>query len=94
MRNSSYSEVRASIPTALLKEKWRVYEEVDLQSISENGSNRRADITVTDGSNGRGLILGSTIKIEKNIEQTVDVNEEKGCTYHQFIPHVFINQST
>ncbi|KAJ4447510.1 hypothetical protein ANN_09517 [Periplaneta americana] len=62
------------------KEMWEVYKEG--HCISDNGSNHRADIIAIDRSRGRGLILAPTIRMEKNTEQAMDVNEEKGVIYH------------
>ena len=85
LRNNRHHRVRSSIATALRKAKWEVYEEV--HCISEDGSNRRADIVAINRKTERGLILDPTVRMEQNVQQAIQVSEEKETIYRPCIPH-------
>lgn len=89
LRNNRHHRVRSALATCLRQQGWEVHEEV--HALSDNGSNRRADIIAIDRKIMKGVILDPTIRIERDSLQALEVDKEKKSIYEPCIPFLSIH---
>ncbi|KAJ4432095.1 hypothetical protein ANN_20709 [Periplaneta americana] len=87
LRNVRHHSVRSYIVSHLRKNKnLEVHEEV--HCISEDGSNRPADVVALNRRKKKAVILDPTVGFEKDVSQALAVDQEKQVIYRPCAPHL------
>ncbi|KAJ4441230.1 hypothetical protein ANN_11081 [Periplaneta americana] len=81
-----HHRVRHALATSLKTLNWEIHEEV--HCVSSNGSFRRADIIAINGRLKRALVLDTTIRFERNLNQANEVDIEKKSIYEPCLPYL------
>ncbi|KAJ4450739.1 hypothetical protein ANN_02169 [Periplaneta americana] len=84
--NARHHRVRQALAISLKTLNWKIHEEV--HCVSSDGSFRRADIIAINGRLKRALVLDPTIRFERNINQTTEVDIEKKTIYEPCLPYL------
>ena len=63
-----------------------IHEEIHV--ISEDDSHRRVDIVAIDRGARKGLVLGPTVRFERDVHQAAQVNQEKKAIYEPCLPYL------
>ena len=84
LRNNRHNRVRTSLANGLSKLGWDIFEE--RHCVSDDGSNRRADIIAINRNCHKAMTLDPTVRFERNCQQAIQVDEEKRSIYEPCIP--------
>ncbi|KAJ4435195.1 hypothetical protein ANN_23771 [Periplaneta americana] len=85
LRNNRHHRVRGAIACLLRNKGWEVHEEV--HCISEDDSHRRADIIAINRQQQKAIIIDPTIRMERDLNQAHQVDQEKRAIYEPCIPY-------
>ena len=83
--NNRHNRVRTFLANGLSKLGWDVFEEIPC--VSDDGSNRWADIIAINRNCQKAMILDPTVLFETNYQQAIQVDEEKRSIYEPCIPY-------
>ncbi|KAJ4446966.1 hypothetical protein ANN_13668 [Periplaneta americana] len=86
LRNNRHHRVRGAIACLLRNKGWEVHEEV--HCISEDDSHRRADIIAINRQQQKAIIIDPTIRMERDLNQAHQVDQEKRAIYEPCIPYL------
>ncbi|KAJ4445638.1 hypothetical protein ANN_12321 [Periplaneta americana] len=86
LRNNRHHKVRGAIACLLRNKGWEVHEEV--HCISEDDSHRRADIIAINRQQQKAIIIDRTIRMERDLNQAHQVDQEKRAIYEPCIPYL------
>ncbi|KAJ4451078.1 hypothetical protein ANN_02516 [Periplaneta americana] len=86
LRNNRHHRVRGAIACLLRNKSWEVHEEV--HCISEDDSHRRADIIAINRQQQKAIIIDPTIRMERDLNQAHQVDQEKRAIYEPCIPYL------
>ncbi|KAJ4429426.1 hypothetical protein ANN_21595 [Periplaneta americana] len=79
-------QIRGAIACLLRNKGWEVHEEV--HCISEDDSHRRADIIAINRQQQKAIIIDPTIRMERDLNQAHQVDQEKRAIYEPCIPYL------
>ncbi|KAJ4441269.1 hypothetical protein ANN_11123 [Periplaneta americana] len=86
LRNKKHHKVRGSYRLSSSERGWKVHEEV--HCISEDDSHRRTDIIAVNRQQQKAIIIDSTIRMERDLNQAHQVDHEKRAIYEPCIPYL------
>ncbi|KAJ4448574.1 hypothetical protein ANN_10592 [Periplaneta americana] len=86
LRNNRHHRVRGAIACLLRNKSWGVHEEI--HCISEDDSHRRADIIAINRQQQKAIIIDPTIRMERDLNQAHQVDQEKRAIYEPCIPYL------
>ncbi|KAJ4435340.1 hypothetical protein ANN_17951 [Periplaneta americana] len=86
LRNNRHHRVRGAIACLLRNNGWEVHEEV--HCISEDDPHRRADLIAINRQQQKAIIIDPTIRMERDLNQAHQVDQEKRAIYEPCIPYL------